>query len=35
MPEKELEGTKIEYFVRVVNYFENDDSVSVFVKNEE
>ena len=35
MPEKELEDLDPEYFVRTVNYFENDDSVVVYVKNEE
>ena len=35
MPEKELEGKTIDFFVRAVNYFENDDSVTVFIRNED
>ena len=35
MPEKELEDLDPEYFVRTVNYFESDDSVVVYVKNED
>ena len=35
MPEKELEELDIDYFVRAVNYFENDQSVTFFIRNEE
>ena len=35
MPEQELTDLEPEYFVRTVNYFENDDSVMVYVRNED
>ena len=35
MPEHELKDLDPEYFVRTVNYFETDDSVVVYVRNEE
>ena len=35
MPEKELGDLDPEYFIRAVNYFEQNDSVTVYVRNED
>ena len=35
MPEKELEDLDPEHFIRTVNYFEQDDTVAVYVRNED
>ena len=35
MSEKELGDLDPEHFIRTVNYFENDDMVVVYVRNEE
>ena len=35
MPEKELGDLDPEHFIRTVNYFEQDDMVAVYVRNED